>query len=472
MKHYAARRKSKARFSFAISFALLFIVQYASAQNFNINVFWKGTADAKAITFSTDNKTLFTGGGTINCYPYTCGQIKAWNIADISLKSTISNFFMGQTNVIAVSKNGSKIISGNGSVYCTPESGCYSDRPGVFDYNTNGTLNKFFDPGGLAYALAYSPDETTIAVGTGYNNTGVINIYNSSYILQGTLAGHLYSTTGVAFTPDGKLLISGGYDGNVKFWDYKTGALIRTLVHGDYLTGGNDLHVAVSPDGKYAASAGNGYALYVKVWRIKDGKLMATLPLNIGQYAGFATVTFTPDGKYIVAATTQYKPGSISYIGKILFWDIRNGKLVNTYEDRDGTPGGIKNIAFSPDNHYIAYGLNNNTFKVATIDYNSASLVASTTDNLNTNSNKSVNGFAYPNPFTSVTNIQFTLKKPEFVNIKLYNAAGKETATILNEKREAGIQNILFTAKEIPAGIYFYKIHTNSFESVNKLVKY
>ncbi|MEP7319597.1 MAG: T9SS type A sorting domain-containing protein, partial [Panacibacter sp.] len=426
-----------------------------------------------ALTFSADNKTLFTGGGTLNCYPYTCGQIKTWNIADSSLKSTFANFSMGQTNIIAVSKDGSKIISGNGSVYCTPESGCYSDKPGVFDYNINGTLNKFFDPGGLAYALAYSPDETTIAVGTGYNNTGVINIYNSSYTLLRTLAGHLYSTDGLAFTPDGKLLISGGYDGFVKFWDYKTGALIRSLEHGDFLTGGNDLHVAVSPDGKYVASAGNGYALYVKVWRIKDGKLMATLPLNIGTTGGASTVTFTPDGKYMVAATGQYKSRG-GYYGRILFWDTRTGKLSNVYEDKDGGPvsGGIKSIAFSPDNHIMAYGLNNSTFKVATIDYNSASLATSTKDHLTANSNAGINGFAYPNPFTSATNIQFTLEKTGFVSIKLYNAAGTETAIILNEKREAGIQNILFSGKGIPAGIYFYKIHTSSFESVNKLVKY
>ena len=118
------------------------------------------------------------------------------------------------------------------------------------------------------------------------------------------------------------------------------------------------------------------------------------------------------------------------------------------YEDKDGGPvsGGIKSISFSQDNRYMAYGLNNSTFKVATINYNSTAITSAATDHLNTYNNTAVNVFAYPNPFTASVNIQLTLKKTEFVNIKLYNATGKEVAIILNEKRNAGIQNILFSS--------------------------
>ena len=142
-------------------------------------------------------------------------------------------------------------------------------------------MNTTFDPGGNAYSLDRSPDESTIAVGTGYNNTGDIMIYDKNYNLLRTLDGHQYNTTSVVFTPDGKLLISGGDDGLIKFWDYNTGALVRTLTHGDYLNGGTLLKLSVSPDGKYIASTGNGYNLVVKVWRVADGALIKTIPLPV-----------------------------------------------------------------------------------------------------------------------------------------------------------------------------------------------
>ncbi len=62
-----------------------------------------------------------------------------------------------------------------------------------------------------------------IAAGTGYNNNGQIRIYDANFNLLRTLAGHANETDGLAFTPDGQTLISGGEDGTVKFWKPQTG---------------------------------------------------------------------------------------------------------------------------------------------------------------------------------------------------------------------------------------------------------
>ncbi len=441
------------------------------SQKVNLNVFWQENSDAETIQFSKDSKTLFTGGSTLNCYPTTCGQIKQWNVADSSPKSTITNFFIGLTNSLALSANEKKIYSAHGTSYCPGESGCYIDRPGLYNYNVNGSLNKTINPKGNGYAVAISPDEKTIAVGTGYNNTGEIGLYDTNFNLLRTLPGHLYNTTDVSFTKDGKNLISAGQDGLIKFWDYKTGALVRTLIHGDYLNGGgNDVKISISTDGLLLASTGDGYNLNAKVWRIADGKLLSTFPLNITVANAYATVEFTPDGKYLSAATTQFAKNG--FIGKILFWNLQTNVLVTTYTDNMSK--GIKSIAFSSDSKLIAYGGINNSFKVARVSYsNNVPLQAVAPQNINAEKVISNNANAYPNPFNKGTTIQYTLQKSERVSIKLFNTVGGEIATILSETQQTeGVHQIFLNTKNIPAGIYYCTIHLSNFNIIKKLVKF
>jgi WD40 repeat protein len=75
------------------------------------------------------------------------------------------------------------------------------------------------------------------------------------------LPGNGQIVTTVAFSPDNKLIASGGYDNTVKVWDAATGALVRTF------TGHTAAVWAVgfSPDGKELASASSDKT--VKIWK-------------------------------------------------------------------------------------------------------------------------------------------------------------------------------------------------------------
>ncbi len=78
-----------------------------------------------------------------------------------------------------------------------------------------------------------------------------------------TLTGHAGDVWGVAFTPDGKTLVSGGGDwnrpGDVKLWDLESGKEQADLKHT-----GEVLCVAVSPDGKRLAAG--SWDKTVRLW--------------------------------------------------------------------------------------------------------------------------------------------------------------------------------------------------------------
>ena len=80
--------------------------------------------------------------------------------------------------------------------------------------------------------------------------------------------GHAGDVNSVAYSPDGKLALSGGLDGSVKLWDVGSGRLLRNF---EAPTGGVD-SVAFSPDGSRVLS-GNGYGTITQ-WNTVDGRLL------------------------------------------------------------------------------------------------------------------------------------------------------------------------------------------------------
>ena len=76
----------------------------------------------------------------------------------------------------------------------------------------------------------------------------------------------------------------------------------------------------------------------------------------------------------------------------------------------------------------------------------------------------------YPNPFNPSTTIKFAIPKRSLVNIKVYDITGKEIATLLNDNKEAGTYSINFNASKLSSGVYFYKITSESFVQIRKML--
>jgi hypothetical protein len=76
----------------------------------------------------------------------------------------------------------------------------------------------------------------------------------------------------------------------------------------------------------------------------------------------------------------------------------------------------------------------------------------------------------YPNPFNPNTNIKFDIIKQGFVTLKIYDILGKEVATLVNEVLNPGFYSVQFSNNRLSSGIYFYKISTESFTEIKKML--
>jgi len=86
----------------------------------------------------------------------------------------------------------------------------------------------------------------------------------------------------------------------------------------------------------------------------------------------------------------------------------------------------------------------------------------------------------YPNPFNPNTIINYSIpskvkrqmspKGQANVKLMIYNALGKVIATLVNEKQNSGSFEVEFNGKDLPSGIYFYKLEAGDFVETKKMI--
>jgi WD40 repeat protein len=185
-------------------------------------------------------------------------------------------------------------------------------------------------------ALAFSRDGLRLAVASGsVGVSGEIRLYTiptSGVPAKPDLviAAHKDLIYDVAFSPDGKVLASTGYDRLIKLWDVATAKEVRTLKdHSDTVYG-----LSFSPDGKLLASAAADRA--VKVWDVATGRRLYTLGDNTDWvYA----VAWSPDGRHLAA-------GGIDKSIRIWEATAQSGKLVHSVFAHEAA---ITRLYFSAD---------------------------------------------------------------------------------------------------------------------------
>jgi WD40 repeat protein len=142
------------------------------------------------------------------------------------------------------------------------------------------------------------------------------------------------ATTAVAFSADGKLLVSVGRDSIARIWSVATRTRVLSLQGHEHPIRA----VAMSSDGAWAASAGE--ETRVMVWNAATGKLAKVL----GGHASFVNaVAFSPDGRILATGDAA---------GHLTLWNVTNGvprqRLASAHADE------VNAVAFSPDGRVLA----------------------------------------------------------------------------------------------------------------------
>ncbi len=161
------------------------------------------------------------------------------------------------------------------------------------------------------------------------------------------LAGHDSWVRALAFSNDGKTLISGGYDGRLVWWPVtaEKPAPVRTVeAHQGWIRA-----LAVSPNGELLASVGND--LIVRLWKTADGTLVKELA---GHQRHIYGVAFHPDGKHLLTG---------DLMANLIDWDLEAGKearrlaipVLSKYDEQfKADIGGTRGLVFNADGTQLA----------------------------------------------------------------------------------------------------------------------
>jgi WD40 repeat protein len=295
--------------------------------------------DIYSVAFSPDGARVLTGAGDYTAT--TWDSLTGTPV--LELKSHTSFIYR-----VAFSPDGTRLITASAD-----------QTAKVWDARNGSLLLDIKGHGGWVGCAAFSPDGTRIATGSsgtfsrGWPGSTVMNsatikrpvkiwdAVSGKHLLD--LEGHLGGVLALAFSPDGKRLLTGGWDKTATVWDMQTGAAILCLNKHRAAV----WSVAYSPDGMRLATGSED--LTAKVWDAATGTLVHELKGHSGPIAG---LSFSANGELLATASWDQTART---------WNVRTGALTNEHK---GHTGWTISVAFSPDGTRLVTGNADRTAKV------------------------------------------------------------------------------------------------------------
>jgi WD40 repeat protein len=199
-------------------------------------------------------------------------------------------------------------------------------------------LRRIDVPPGPVYDATFSPDGRKI-VGGAYD--GSVRLWDSrTGKEQRRLEGHLGKIWTVTFHPDGRHVVSGGFDGSVRLWDLASARELKHFPgHTDYVRS-----VCVSADGKRIISGGDDRLL--RLWDIETGKEVRSYP---GHDHFVWSVALSRDGKRALSASLDKT---------VRLWDVQTGEQLKKLVGHRDT---VLGVAFTPDGRHALSGSTDKT---------------------------------------------------------------------------------------------------------------
>jgi WD40 repeat protein/serine/threonine protein kinase/DNA-binding XRE family transcriptional regulator len=274
-----------------------------------------GTEIRRFATARPVNSLAFSPNGRLVLMGDDVGDIRLWDVQAHPDPRTFSR----HANVVTSAKfspDGRTLLTGSGD-----------QTARLWDVATGRELRVLAGHGDWVITVAMSPDgHYALTSGAGDRTA---RLWDTETGQEMRVFTHPTSLCGVAFSPDGRYMVSGGDDTIVRLWDVETGQEVHTFSGHTQIV----LAVAYSPDGRYILT-GSGDST-ARLWDVETGQEVRQFP-----YAGFVNgVSFSPDGKYILTAAGE---------NSAQLWEVETGLALGRFSGENGV--------FSPDGKYILTG--------------------------------------------------------------------------------------------------------------------
>ncbi|KAI0026611.1 quinon protein alcohol dehydrogenase-like superfamily [Vararia minispora EC-137] len=193
-------------------------------------------------------------------------------------------------------------------------------------------------------AVAYSHDGRRIVSGAEDGAICIWDVYTGEAICE-PICSHSDHIHSVSFSPDDQHILSASHDKTLRLWNTETGQAVGEPFHCS-----SPIWAAVySPDGTRITSGCTDGTVHI--WDVGTRKSIGE-PLHVHS-AGIASVSYSSNGSLIASG---------SHDNTIRIWNAHTGEAVGG--PLHGHSASVRSVAFSPDSHYIVSGSYDSTVRI------------------------------------------------------------------------------------------------------------